>query len=436
MRCFLIPLAAGLVALSGCHAKTGAPGEAPTGVNVTSGDGLAVVNWDVLPDLTYWIFFQAGDSVSVGATGSLAIRRAIAPRVVSGLTNETQYAFAMNATHNDSSAGPLSLPVLQTPHLAGTTWIAGTPLAATNLRDLAFNGSRFVTVGDAATIFAGDFSYTAGAFPFTPGPQGVTQWMPPTTLPLGFASDLSSIIFTGSYVALGTDGSVILSGDGLTWTSYAPVPAGGMRGLAYGVLNFGEGPAVYVAVGDGGAIYVNDQTLQNNWTLVPSGTTQDLTGISLQGRHFIVTGTGGTLLASDDPRNNGFTGLTSNTTNTLRAVTFGPSSTSTSGLLYVAVGDAGTVVTSPGITSDAAGDMDFTPPLAPPGIAQNLRAVTVGGAAGSRFLAVGDAGAVAFSDDGATWSSIVSLSSNRAKSLYVGGLYLGIGDAGANDVSR
>src|SRR5881409_3764779 len=64
-------------------------------------------------------------------------------------------------------AGPSSVPVLQSPRLAGDTdsWTSGPalvapPAPARNLKSAAFSGSRFVVVGDAATIFAGDINYT------------------------------------------------------------------------------------------------------------------------------------------------------------------------------------------------------------------------------------------------------------------------------------
>lgn len=418
MRLLILALAT-VFALSGCQHKTSPPGEAPTGVTVTPGDGLVVVRWDTLPDLTYWIFFQPGSTVAVATPESFAIRGAFSPRVVGLLANQTQYAFVMNATNNDSAAGPNSFPRTATPMLAGGTWTSGAALGAPpqNLKSMTFNGSRFVTVGDAAAIFAGDFNYTNAT------PPGVTAWTKATSLPTtGFASNLSSVIFNGStaFVALGADGSIISSpsADGLNWLSNTSVPSTGMNGLAFGFVS-GSIPT-YIAVGDGGKIFTSTDTLAT-WTAVTSGTTSDLKSISLLNGTFFVTGAGGTLLTSFDGTT--WTPLVSNTPNTLRGVAFTPFSL---GIRYVAVGDAGTIVTS----LDALTWSAVAPPLA-----QDLRSVTVGGAALSRFLAVGQGGAVAYSDDGITWPTVSSGSANLAKVLYVGGLYMGIGDAGANAVS-
>jgi len=421
----LISLAAVLLALAGCHAKSKAPGDAPTGVTATPGDGVVVISWDVVPDLTYWIFFAPGDSVGVGTPGSFVIRGALAPRVVAGLANGTQYAFIMNATHNDSAAGPTSAPVTATPQLAGGAWSPspGTPLGTQNLNSMAFSGSRFVTVGDAGTIYAGDFDYTST------DPQGVSAWMAPTTPPAPpFSDNLTSIIYNGTFIALGANGSVISSGDGLNWSSNVAVPGAGMTGLATGFVN--GVTQTFIAVGGAGQIFFSTDLV--NWFPAISNTTNDLTGISLVNGTFFATGTGGTLLTSADGQN--WYVHTTNTTSTLRAVTFGPSPQSPpNGSLYVAVGDNGTIITTPQIGVPPV-PVVWTP-VSPAPTAQSLRSITLGGATSTRFLAVGQGGAVVYSDDGFSWTP-ASSGSNLAKVIFAGGLYLGIGDAGASAVSR
>lgn len=441
MRLLILAFAA-LFALSGCQGKTSPPGEAPTGVTATAGDGLVVVSWDMLPDLTYWIFFQPGSTVDVATPNSIAIRRAFSPRVVGPLANGTTYAFVMNATHNDSAAGPNSLPVPAMPRLAGgtDTWASGKPLGTTpaNLKDLAFSGSRFVVVGDATTagtvttptILAGDFNYT------NVDPPGVTAWMTPGSLPPltpvspppGFTSNLSSVIFNGgAYVALGSDGSIISSGDGVNWVSNNPIQvngiqASGMNGIAFGAV---FGTPIYVAVGNGGKIYVtNDLT---TWTPITPVTPNDLTSVSVLNGSFLATGVGGTLLTSPDGIS--WSSLPTNTTSTLRGITF-----SAINGIYAAVGDAGTIITS-------ADNTTTWNPVVPAPLAQDLRGVTTGGQAGTRFLAVGQGGAVVYSDDGLTWKIASSgttnnVANNLAKVLFVSGMYLSVGDVGVNAVSK
>ncbi|HUL93556.1 MAG TPA: hypothetical protein VLV56_14525 [Burkholderiales bacterium] len=425
MRLLILAFAAPF-ALSACQGKTDPPGEAPSNVRAVPGDGLAVVSWDMLPDLTYWIFYQPGSTVDVATPNSIAIRRTFSPRVVANLANDTQYAFVMNATHDDSSAGPNSLPVLATPKLAGPSWSPGTALGTPpqNLKSLVLGGGRFVAVGDAATIFAGDFNYTSNS----PNP-GVTQWtqIPAAQLPQGFTADLSCVIFNGTFIALGTDGSIIASTDGLNWSKGGTsVPGSGMNGLAFGVV---FGTSTFVAVGNGGQIFTT--TDLNQWHQAGVGiTTSDLTSVSVLNQGFVATGTNGTLLTSPTGGVNDWTQipLNPNTTNTLRSAVYTPF---TPNVHYVAVGDAGTIVVSTVFT-------DWTVITSP--LTQDLRSVTVGGASASRILAVGQGGAVVYSDDGVagTWQTAPppGSSNNLASVLFSSGLYLGVGDAGANVVSR
>src|SRR5690348_3607513 len=154
---FPVLAAAALVALAGCHLRADPPTEAPDISSTVAGDGVAVLTWNDDPDLTYWIFYQTGDSVVAASPSATAIRSAVSPRLVTGLANGTRYAFVMNATREDSPAGPSSPVFTATPRLAGANWVSGAALGAPqNLNAIAFNGTRFVVVGNATTIFAGD----------------------------------------------------------------------------------------------------------------------------------------------------------------------------------------------------------------------------------------------------------------------------------------
>src|SRR5262245_29680064 len=282
------------------------------------------MSWDALPDLTYWIFFQIGSSVSPTQTGATVIRRAFAPRTVGPLTNGTQYAFVMNATHDDSSAGPSSQVVFATPRLAGANWTSGPALALpgappSDLKAVVFTPTRFVAVGNAVTtaagtspsVFVADYSYNSAP----PSPPGVNAWTPASSFPPGFASNLSAVIFNGSFVALGNDGSVISSPDGFTWTANFAVGTAGMNGLSFAFT--GAGTPSYVVVGDGGKIFTSPDLI--TWTPATSGTASALTSIIVLNLRFVVTGAGGTVLTSPDGVN--WT-LVNSTGATLRAAAF------------------------------------------------------------------------------------------------------------------
>jgi len=416
---FRVLTTASLLALAGCHLHSDPPGEAPSGVMVTPGEGLVTVTWNRDPELTYWIFYQAGSSVVPAGSGVPLIFDAISPRVVVGLANETPYAFVMNATRGDSKAGPSSPVVVKTPRLAGAEWVSGTPLGGTtpqkNLNGIAFSGSRLVVVGDSATIFAGDYNYTST------NPLGVTTWMSPTSLPAGFSAttNLSAVIFSGQqFVALGIDGSILTSTDGLTWTlATGSIPSASMNGIAFGTVS---GAGLYVAVDASGSIFTSSDLV--NWNLItPPITTRALYSVSFLNGRFMATGANGTLLTSAD--GSIWTAQTSNTTNALRGAAFRSAPTA----VYVVVGDAGTIVTSTDGT--AWNPIPITPPLP-----QNLNSVVFG----SRFIAVGQSGAVVFSDDGSTWSPPTTPPDrvDLARVVFTPAMYVAVGAAGANAFAK
>lgn len=431
-----ILLAAALIAVSGCQRKNDPPGDPPANVSVLPGDGVALLSWDALPGLTYWIFYRPGTTVTAAETGSIAVRNAQEPRAVTGLLNDTTYAFVMNATNDDSAAGPSSPVVTTTTRLAGDTWVTGAPIPIgappQNLNALAFSGFRYVAVGDAGTILAGDFNYGQ------PSPNlGVTSWMTGVVIGANFTENLRSVIFNGSFVALGENGSVLTSADGVSWGANVPItvagaPVTGMNGIAFS----GAG---YVAVGNGGQLFTSNN-LAAAWVPGNSNTTEDLTSVVLLNGGLFATGTNGTLLVSPDGTtwNPQTTGLPPGTT--LRAVTFMQNAPSTA-VRFVAVGDAGAVVTS---TDVIAGQGTWTPIVLPG--AQNLRSVTVGGATGLRFMAVGLGGSAVFGDsvinnvpvNSIQWSTPAQQSptGDLSSVLFFLGQYLAVGSAGANAVSH
>lgn len=413
---FRVMAFASLVMLASCHRQAGAPGDAPTGLAVDPGDGQVTVSWDQQPGLTYWIFFQAGSTVTAAAPGVPLIFDVQSPRVVFPLVNGTQYAFVMNATDRDSRAGPSTAVMTQTPRPSGATWTSGSSLGPENLNGVAYNPTlnKLVAVGNAGTIFGGAFNYTST------NPPGVTAWTPPTSIPAGFQSDLSAVTFDGNqFIALGTDGSILKSPDGNTWTAATSVPSGGMNSIAFGSVS---GAVVYVAVGNGGKIFTSADLV--NWTTV-STTGSDLYNVSFPNGSFVATGASGTLLTSTDASL--WTPQISNTPNALRGATYGTGSAAGASASYVVVGDSGTIVTSTDLTIWNV----ITP--APP-LTQDLRAIRFG----TRFVAVGQTGSVAYSDDPINkWLTTSSGSaSDLAAVIFTPGMYLAVGATGANTVSK
>ena len=416
---------ASFIALASCHRQAAAPGDAPGNLQVAPGEQLVTVSWDQQADLTYWIFLQAGSTVTAAAPGVPLIFDAHSPRVVSGLANGVQYAFVMNATNRDSRGGPSTPVFTAVPRLAGASWTPGAPLGSPpqNLNGVVYGAAlnRIAAVGNAGTIFAGDFNYTST----NPNPPGVTAWTQ-ATVPTGFVSDLSAVTFSGSqFIALGTDGSIVTSTDGNAWASAASIPNNGarMNSLAFGFTS----SATYVAVGDGGKIFTSTDLV--TWTPAVSNTPNDLYSVSFPKDIFIATGAGGALLTSPD--GSIWTARNSTVSTALRSTALGTGSTA-AGASYVVVGDAGTILTSV--------DGTVWNPITPPPLSQDLRNITFG----SRFVAVGQGGMVVYSDDAINNWSLSSVpgsppgspAPDLAAITYAPAMYLAVGASGANAVSK
>ena len=412
---------ASLIALAGCHRQADAPGDAPSNVQVAPGEQLVTVSWDQQADLTYWIFFQAGSTVTAAAPGVPLIFDAHSPSVISGLANGVQYAFVMNATNRDSRGGPSTPVFTAVPRLAGASWTPGAPLGSPpqNLNGVVYGAAlkRVAAVGNAGTIFAGDFNYTST----NPNPPGVTAWTQ-ATVPTGFVSDLSAVTYSGSqFIALGTDGSIVTSTDGNAWTSAVSIPNvnARMNSLTFGLVS---SVTTYVAVGNGGNIFTSTD-LTAAWTPAASNTMDDLYNVSFLNNGFVATGANGTLLTSAADAIT-WVSRNSTTSTALRGAAYGTGPAAGASAQYVVVGDSGTIVTSTDGT---------TWNLTPPPLSQDLRAISFG----TRFVAVGQGGAVVYSDDAINWSvSSVLGSPDLASIIFTPAMYLAVGPSGANAVSK
>ena len=392
------------VLLTGCFGQESPPSDAPANVTVTVGSGLVVVDWDAVPGRTYWLFYNEGTSVSL--TDFDRILTGISPPyIATGLTNDTQYAFAVTSSNDGSKVGPFSPAQTATPRLLSPSvpWTIGTALGggANDLQSIAFGNNTYVTIGDAATVFAAPYDY--------PSLGGVTAWSAATTLPGGFTANLKSVAYDGSrFVALADDGSIIRSTDteALVWEAVTSiVSAAPMNALAIGV-------GKYVAVGDTGAIHTSSDNA-TTWTVQASNTASNLYGISYVNGTYIAVGAAGTLLTSTDAVT--WTTQASMTSSNLRRVTYGAST-------YVAVGDTGAIVSS----ADAATWAVQAGPTA-----ESFRAISFG--PDEQFVTIGTAGVVAYSSTGADGSWVTSSAgTNDLNSIAPNLLYIAVGAAGTN----
>lgn len=194
---------------------------------------------------------------------------------------------------------------------------------------------------------------------------------------------------------INTGGPIILtSTDGISWARNIYTSDYWLYSVAYAGGN-------YVAVGPYTSTYSGDGI---NWTEVyVSGT---LYGVVGYGSNFTTVGSLGKIFTSSNSGQT-WTQQTSGTTQRLRAVAYD----STAGL-WVAVGYAGTILTSPE-------GVNWTPRTS--GTANNLFAVTSGtwtfssGESVHRIVAVGAGGAILTSNDGILWAT---QSSGTTSTLY------------------
>ena len=228
----------GSVILAGCGGK-GSSANAPTGgITVTPGDTQVTITWQQDAGVEYWLWYAPGSTINPSDSNTPGIRYHInigSPYVVTGLTNGTQYAFALNGRINGGKGGDYAYGTT-TPRLAGTTWTAVTNLTA-DMRGLAYGTTSTVT--------------------------------------------------TATYVAAGTAGAAFSSTDGHTWTALTN-PAGSANVNAMTV-----GLSTFIAVGDGGAIYYS--TDLSTWTQATSNTTNRLTAVATSGSVAVAVGESGTI---------------------------------------------------------------------------------------------------------------------------------------------
>ncbi len=355
---FMVSVVAMFLASCGGNGPLGAgsPAPAPANVNVVAGDSNAIVTWDMQPGVEYWIYSAVYDSVhGVGVTpqncGSMQACRTFlqvtSPTVVPGLTNGITFSFSIDGRMDGGKGGPGSPSVQATPRLAGYTWNANSPLGGSNLY---------------------------------------------------------SVTYGGVFVAVGAQGAIYTSVDGITWIPSAnPVPGVDLYAVAYN-------DGVYLAVGARGLILTSRDTL--GWTQQFSETNSDLYAISGRGTSgYAVVGANGTVLISPDFVQ--WSNYPSGTTSALYGVTY-----STNLNIFVAVGAAGTVITSPDGGT-------WTPYYLPQ---YDLKSVT---SAAGGIVAVGAQGALVTSPDALTWTLQSPISSTLLNAITYGHQYIAVDNFGS-----
>ncbi len=211
----------------------------------------------------------------------------------------------------------------------------------------------------------------------------------------------------GRFVAAGDYGSVITSPDGLVWESQISGTDVHLQGVAYGEGRF-------VVAGEIGRIRSSEDG--KNWTRRASGTGELLSAVSYLDGQFLAVGGNYAVVRSDDGVTWMNTGAGGN--KRLNGIAYGNG-------VYVAVGTQGFFATSAnGINWDS----QFGPAT------MDVRKVAFGGGV---FVALGsestsDGRVVYRSVDGRTWTQVPVKGSGILNDLvYADGRFLAVGEAGA-----
>jgi Pectate lyase superfamily protein/Major tropism determinant N-terminal domain len=299
-----------------------------TGSIAYSSDGNV---WHVVPSVSSYallsIDFNGSRLVAVGNNGTIVTSTNATTWTTE--TSPTAYNLRTVRYNNDQwiAAGDNSIVIIS---LDGQAWTFG---YTDTFRAAANDGTQWVFVGDGGTIF-------------TTNNTTLQQQTSPTT------NNLYDITYSSTlnlFVAVGANGTIISSLDGITWNTQVSLTTNDLNKVI-----FDTNTNKFITVGGQGTILVSSNA--NTWTSENSGVSVHLYSISVW----------------------------SNTT-------------------YIAVGASGTVITSPNLT---------TWTTVATGISNDLESVTVANLGGGTFkaVAVGTGGAILTSDDsGATWISRTSV---------------------------
>jgi len=426
LRSFKLFVAALTAALLSVACGNGEPAPAPTGLVVSAGEASATVTWSMTDGVEYWLFFGPSSLAPAttssmqgwfGLPGGNVLLKATSPYLVTGLANGLDYSFSVNARTNGGPGGPGSTAVTVTPRIAGSSWLASSAVSgAPDLRSVTFGA----TTGTATTVPVNTY-VAAGTGGAIYSSLDGTTW---SAVNYASSTNINAAGYFGSFKLVGDGGLVLLSSDAASWTAQTSGTTQNLYAIASNSLNLN------VAVGANGTIISSADGI--SWTAATnSGTTRDLYAVTYAAYGsglWLAVGAGGTMVQSTDALT--WSSVASNTLADLRGITYGTMfSTSTAGVItttseFVAVGAAGTVLSS------ADGANWSTQTLAGTG---SLNAVTYG----AQYVAVGTGGKVFISADGVSWTATTPVTSQNLYAVARATLtYSAVGAAGTNLLSK
>lgn len=135
----------------------------------------------------------------------------------------------------------------------GATWTIS-PLVTTNaLYGITYGNGRYVAVGEAGTVIYGDgvnYWQTVPTSSLLPDLKGVAYGTPQLAYVYTPQNGYTyQNLPAATFVAVGANGTLVTSPDGLTWTTQNAIPTTSLNAVTFGHQ--------FVAVGDGGSIYTS-----------------------------------------------------------------------------------------------------------------------------------------------------------------------------------
>lgn len=220
-------------------------------------------------------------------------------------------------------------------------WFQQASGVTVNLRGIAYGGTQYVAVGDGGTIITSSDSII---------------WTVQTS---GISTQLLSVAWSADvqvFVVVGITGVALTSPDGITWTTQNSGTANNLRSITWtpGVWDVGGWDSsaqwwqwgYFTAVGDQGTIVVTVDGI--TWVTESSGTTQGLNSVAWGGFGTVAVGNVGAFISSFDSV--AWTAANSTVTNSLFSTCIGQRVT-------VMVGDTGVILRS---TDDVVAIPDVT----------------------------------------------------------------------------
>jgi RHS repeat-associated protein len=210
----------------------------------------------------------------------------------------------------------------------------------------------------------------------------------------------------GKFVAVGNNGVIKTSADGINWKSRTSNTTADLYGVDLGYYDI-NGNIPIAVCGENGTILSSNDFI--NWTPQSTGTNKTLYSINYKEGLFVAVGVDGTILKSYDDEF--WNIIPANISQTLYGSTFG--------YRFAAVGADGAVYTSP-YGDDWYQRSSVT--------SKNLRGITYGD---NHFLAVGDSGVILTSSGVTNWiGRTSSINVDLKAAAYGNGVYVVVGNNG------